>query len=115
MIMAMFLQVEMKPGVGPVFDKPLVLPADLESLTTPDVKVCLNLGHLDRTSGMSVTHCFVRWLSSMYMMPSHSLATSSKERYCASSPGLLHLCSLCSHLFLSYPLSPSSFFLDGTV
>ena len=43
-MMVMILQVEMKPGVGPVFDKPLVSPADLESLTTPDVKVCLNPG-----------------------------------------------------------------------
>ena len=46
MMMVMILQVEMKPGVGPVFDKPLVSPADLESLTNPDVKVCLNPGHL---------------------------------------------------------------------
>ena len=29
----------MKPGVGPVFDKPLETPADLDSLIIPDVKV----------------------------------------------------------------------------
>lgn len=29
----------MKPGVGPVFDKPLETPADLDNLTIPDVKV----------------------------------------------------------------------------
>ena len=32
-------QVEMKPGVGPVFDKPLETPADIDNLTIPDVKV----------------------------------------------------------------------------
>ena len=32
-------KVEMKPGVGPVFDKPLETPADLDNLTIPDVKV----------------------------------------------------------------------------
>lgn len=35
------MKVEMKPGVGPVFDKPLVSPSDLDTLTTPDVKVAL--------------------------------------------------------------------------
>ena len=29
----------MKPGVGPVFDKPLATPADVDDLTIPDVKV----------------------------------------------------------------------------
>lgn len=29
----------MKPGVGPVFDKPLETPADIDNLTIPDVKV----------------------------------------------------------------------------
>ena len=32
-------KVEMKPGIGPVFDKPLETPADIDSLTIPDVKV----------------------------------------------------------------------------
>ena len=35
----MIKQVEMKPGVGPVFDKPLATPADIDDLTIPDVKV----------------------------------------------------------------------------
>ena len=34
-------QVEMKPGVGPVFDKPLATPADVETLVVPDVKTSL--------------------------------------------------------------------------
>jgi len=38
---ALGMKVEMKPGVGPVFDKPLVSPSDLDTLTTPDVKVAL--------------------------------------------------------------------------
>lgn len=38
---ALGMKVEMKPGVGPVFDKPLVDPTDLEALTVPDVKVAL--------------------------------------------------------------------------
>jgi uroporphyrinogen decarboxylase len=33
--------VEMKPGVGPKFDKPLVTPEDINSLVIPDVKVAL--------------------------------------------------------------------------
>ena len=35
-------QVEMKPGVGPVFDKPLESPSNLNDLTIPDVKVTLH-------------------------------------------------------------------------
>ena len=31
----------MKPGVGPVFDQPLVVPADMEKLVFPDVKTVL--------------------------------------------------------------------------
>jgi hypothetical protein len=33
--------VEMKPGVGPTFDKPLSGPADLKTLVIPDVRVAL--------------------------------------------------------------------------
>ena len=29
----------MKPGVGPVFDRPLEIPADLDNLAIPNVKV----------------------------------------------------------------------------
>ena len=32
----------MKPGVGPVFDKPLESPSNLDDLTIPDVKVTLH-------------------------------------------------------------------------
>ena len=32
----------MKPGVGPVFDKPLESPSNLNDLTIPDVKVTLH-------------------------------------------------------------------------
>ena len=39
LILLFSLKVEMKPGVGPVFDKPLETPADIDSLTIPDVKV----------------------------------------------------------------------------
>jgi len=38
---ALGMKVEMKPGVGPVFDKPLVGPEDLDKLVEPDVKVVL--------------------------------------------------------------------------
>jgi len=38
---ALGMKVEMKPGVGPVFDKPLVVPDDMGSLVMPDVKVDL--------------------------------------------------------------------------
>lgn len=38
---ALGMKVEMKPGVGPVFDKPLVLPEDMDNLIIPDVKVAL--------------------------------------------------------------------------
>ena len=38
---ALGMKVEMKPGVGPVFDKPLVVPEDMEKLVMPDVKVAL--------------------------------------------------------------------------
>merc|ERR1711923_44458 len=31
----------MKPGVGPVFDKPLVVPEDMDQLVKPDVKQAL--------------------------------------------------------------------------
>ena len=34
-------QVELKPGVGPVFDQPLVTPADVENLVVPDVRTSL--------------------------------------------------------------------------
>ena len=33
--------VEMKPGVGPTFDKPLSTPDDIKSLVIPDVRVAL--------------------------------------------------------------------------
>ena len=40
----------MKPGVGPVFDKPLETPTDIDNLTIPDVKVTFtqqpDLNHL---------------------------------------------------------------------
>lgn len=35
------MKVEMKPGVGPVFDKPLVVPDDLSTLVMPEVKTAL--------------------------------------------------------------------------
>jgi len=38
---ALGMKVEMKPGVGPVFDKPLETPANLDDLTIPDVKTAL--------------------------------------------------------------------------
>jgi uroporphyrinogen decarboxylase len=38
---ALGMVVEMKPGVGPVFEKPLAQPADLDNLTVPDVKEAL--------------------------------------------------------------------------
>ena len=38
---ALGMTIQMKPGVGPVFDKPLVTPEDIDSLTMPDVKVVL--------------------------------------------------------------------------
>ena len=38
---ALGMKVEMKPGVGPVFDKPLVTPGDIDSLTLPDVNTVL--------------------------------------------------------------------------
>ena len=38
---ALGMKVEMKSGVGPVFDKPLVAPTDISDLKTPDVKVAL--------------------------------------------------------------------------
>ena len=38
---ALGMTVQMKPGVGPVFDKPLVTPEDMEALVRPDVKVAL--------------------------------------------------------------------------
>lgn len=38
---ALGMKVEMKPGVGPVFDKPLVGPGDLDLLTVPDVNTAL--------------------------------------------------------------------------
>ena len=38
---ALGMKVEMKPGVGPVFDKPLVNPGDIDSLTIPDVNTVL--------------------------------------------------------------------------
>jgi len=38
---ALGMVVEMKPGVGPVFDKPLVVPEDMDQLVVPDVKVVL--------------------------------------------------------------------------
>ena len=37
---ALGMTVQMKPGVGPVFDKPLT-PEDMEALVRPDVKVAL--------------------------------------------------------------------------
>jgi uroporphyrinogen decarboxylase len=33
--------IEMKPGVGPTFDKPLATPEDIATLVIPDVKVAL--------------------------------------------------------------------------
>lgn len=36
---ALGMKVEMKPGVGPVFDNPLVDPKDLDRISYPDVKV----------------------------------------------------------------------------
>ena len=38
---ALGMKVEMKPGVGPVFDKPLVNPGDIDRLTIPDVNTVL--------------------------------------------------------------------------
>jgi len=38
---ALGMKVEMKPGVGPVFDSPLVVPDDIDKLVVPDVKVAL--------------------------------------------------------------------------
>ena len=38
---ALGMKVEMKSGVGPVFDKPLVAPTDISDLKIPDVKVAL--------------------------------------------------------------------------
>jgi len=38
---AVGMKVEMKPGVGPVFDKPLSDPKDLDTLIVPDVKIAL--------------------------------------------------------------------------
>jgi len=38
---ALGMKVEMKPGVGPVFDQPLVVPADMDKLVFPDVKTVL--------------------------------------------------------------------------
>jgi len=38
---ALGMKVELKPGVGPVFDQPLVTPADVENLVVPDVKTTL--------------------------------------------------------------------------
>ena len=38
---ALGMKVEMKPGVGPVLDKPLVVPEDMDTLIVPDVKVSL--------------------------------------------------------------------------
>jgi len=38
---ALGMKIEMKPGVGPVFEKPLETPADLEKLDSPDIKVAL--------------------------------------------------------------------------
>ena len=38
---ALGMIVQMKPGVGPVFDKPLVTPEDIDSLVKPDVKLAL--------------------------------------------------------------------------
>jgi len=38
---ALGMVVEMKPGVGPVFDKPLSVPDDLDKLVVPDVKTAL--------------------------------------------------------------------------
>jgi len=38
---ALGMIVQMKPGVGPVFDKPLVTPDDIDTLVIPDVKVAL--------------------------------------------------------------------------
>ena len=38
---ALGMIVQMKPGVGPVFDKPLVNPEDIDTLVRPDVKVAL--------------------------------------------------------------------------
>jgi len=38
---ALGMKVEMKPGVGPVFDRPLVTPEDIETLVRPDAKVAL--------------------------------------------------------------------------
>ena len=38
---ALGMTVQMKPGVGPVFDKPLLTPEDMETLVRPDVKVAL--------------------------------------------------------------------------
>ena len=36
---ALGMKVEMKPGVGPVLDKPLVVPEDMDTLIGPDVKL----------------------------------------------------------------------------
>ena len=38
---ALGMVVQMKPGVGPVFDKPLCVPEDIDTLVRPDVKVAL--------------------------------------------------------------------------
>ena len=38
---ALGMVVQMKPGVGPVFDKPLINPEDIDTLVRPDVKVAL--------------------------------------------------------------------------
>ena len=38
---ALGMTIQMKPGVGPVFDKPLVNPEDIGTLVRPDVKVAL--------------------------------------------------------------------------
>ena len=38
---ALGMTVQMKPGVGPVFDKPLLTPEDMEALVSPDVKMAL--------------------------------------------------------------------------
>jgi len=38
---ALGMIVQMKPGVGPVFDKPLVVPEDMDQLVKPDVKQAL--------------------------------------------------------------------------
>ena len=40
-VQALGMVVEMKPGVGPSFDKPLSVPDDLKTLVIPDVPVAL--------------------------------------------------------------------------